>query len=102
RVRVERPERVAGDHGVATDREVDDPRAPVGDHDADRETRDQSAGPEAQQDLEQELLHVRQVYLRARRRRVGRLRIRQGQGRVSGPCTIYRLTSAAAGTTTTS
>ena len=55
--RGEGPEGVAAEHRERADREVDDPRAPVGQHDAERDARDERAGPEAQHDEQQYFFH---------------------------------------------
>src|SRR6185437_11292781 len=53
----QRPVGVAAEHRHRADREVDDARAPVGQHDAERYARDERAGPEAQHDEQQYLVH---------------------------------------------
>ena len=56
--RPERPEREAREHRDRARGQVDEAGAPVGDDDADRDGRDRRAGPEAEQEEEEDLVHV--------------------------------------------
>ena len=57
-IRGQRPERIPGEHRHAAGREVDDPRASVGQNDAERDAGDQRARAEPEQREQQDLLHV--------------------------------------------
>ena len=54
----ERPEREAREHGDRACGQVDEAGAPVGDDDADRDCGDRRPGPEAEQEEEENLVHV--------------------------------------------